>query len=409
MPSPRILATYHVTSDAASIEARAKGIAIEQSVECPLEAVGDARVLDEIVGRVELIAELAPGRFAVTIGLAAETAGTEAGQLMNMLFGNTSIQDDVVLADVAFPPGYAEAFGGPGMGLAGLRAKTGAKGRALTASALKPQGLPAEGLAMIAHDLALGGVDLIKDDHGIADQAYSPFGKRVVAISSTIELANEKTGRKTVYTPNLSGTFDDMRRQLDIVRKVGIDGVLIAPMICGVSNFHAIAREAKGLIVVTHPALAGATKFAPPLLLGKLMRLFGADATVFPNFGGRFSYSPETCKALTRAALDPWHGLKPIAPMPAGGMTLARVPELLQFYGEDVVLLIGGSLLSARGRLVEEDDRVRGEGDRPWQRVSTRARRIAKQRACGRPMGRASGPVSRLCSIRRTVRRRSRR
>ncbi len=34
--------TYRVASDAKAIEARAKGIAIEQSVECPLEAIGDA-------------------------------------------------------------------------------------------------------------------------------------------------------------------------------------------------------------------------------------------------------------------------------------------------------------------------------------------------------------------------------
>jgi ribulose-bisphosphate carboxylase large chain len=35
-------------------------------------------------------------------------------------------------------------------------------------------------------------------------------------------------------------------------------------------------------------------------------------------------------------------------------MTLERVPELLDFYGPDTLLLIGGSLLSARDRLTEE-------------------------------------------------------
>ena len=58
--------------------------------------------------------------------------------------------------------------------------------------------------------------------------------------------------------------------------------------------------------------------------------------------------------ALARAALDPWGGLAPAVPVPAGGMTLARVPELLDFYGTDVILLIGGNLLAARERLVEE-------------------------------------------------------
>jgi ribulose-bisphosphate carboxylase large chain len=35
------------------------------------------------------------------------------------------------------------------------------------------------------------------------------------------------------------------------------------------------------------------------------------------------------------------------SPAPAGGMTLQRVPEMLRFYGKDVMMLIGGALLSA--------------------------------------------------------------
>ena len=41
-------------------------------------------------------------------------------------------------------------------------------------------------------------------------------------------------------------------------------------------------------------------------------------------------------------------------PVPAGGMTLARTAEMLDFYGRDSMLLIGGNLLSAREHLVEE-------------------------------------------------------
>ena len=48
----RIEATYRVRSDARSIAARAQAIAIEQSVETPVEAIEDERVKAEIVGRV---------------------------------------------------------------------------------------------------------------------------------------------------------------------------------------------------------------------------------------------------------------------------------------------------------------------------------------------------------------------
>ena len=113
-------------SDAASIEARAQAIAVEQSVEMPLEAIDEPDVLRDIVGEVQSIEPLDDGVFAVRIGLAAATIGSDAGQLLNMLFGNTSLHDDVVLHDVAFPAELAAAFGGPRHGIAGLRQRVGA-------------------------------------------------------------------------------------------------------------------------------------------------------------------------------------------------------------------------------------------------------------------------------------------
>ena len=103
----------------------------------------------------------------------------------------------------------------------------------------------------------------------------------------------------------------------------------------------------------TIPALTGAARIHPALLFGKLFRLFGADAVIFPNHGGRFGYSPETCRAIAATALSTHDGLNPCVPVPAGGMSLGRVGEMLDFYGSDVMLLIGGALLEARDRLVE--------------------------------------------------------
>ena len=105
-------------------------------------------------------------------------------------------------------------------------------------------------------------------------------------------------------------------------------------------------------VLVRWPA-RGASRIAPALLFGKLFRLFGADATIFPNHGGRFSYSRETCIAIARAAREPWEGLASILPVPAGGMSVERVPEMVADYGRDTMLLIGGGLLSAGDALLE--------------------------------------------------------
>ena len=86
---------------------------------------------------------------------------------------------------------------------------------------------------------------------------------------------------------------------------------MIAPMIAGLSNFHRLVREHPAVAFVAHPTMAGAARIAPAFLLGKLFRMLGADAVMFPNYGGRFGYSPDTCRALARAALDGRDGLRP--------------------------------------------------------------------------------------------------
>jgi ribulose-bisphosphate carboxylase large chain len=352
-PSPdaqderRFAAVYRVRASAGTIEARAGAIALEQSVELPLAAVRDARVRDEVVGRVDGIVPAGDGAFDVTIALATETTGGEAGQLINMLFGNASLLDDVALVDVRFPAGFARGFGGPRHGIAGLRARCGALARPLTCSALKPQGLSPEDLAALAGSLARAGIDVIKDDHGLADQASAPFEARVRAVQRAVAAANRARGATTLYAPNLTGDYATMQRRAAFARDEGVGMLMLAPMVSGVASLAALARDA-GVPILAHPALAGVARIAPPALLGTLFRLFGADATIFPNFAGRFGYTRDTCRALADAARGPLHGLLPALPVPAGGMTLARVAEMRAFFGDDAMLLIGGDLLMAR-------------------------------------------------------------
>jgi ribulose-bisphosphate carboxylase large chain len=350
----RLVATYHVRSDARAIEARARAIAVEQSVEMPLSAVEDQHILDEIVGRVEDIGEVARGLFAVRIALSRATVGDDAGQLINMLFGNTSLQDDVVLHDAEFPADVVAGYGGPNIGLSGLRERADADGRALTCSALKPQGLSPTRLAELAGRFARGGVDYIKDDHGLADQAYSPFAARCAAVAKTLRAVAHETGKQTRYVPSLTGDLDALRAQIATARDAGIDTVMVQPMIIGFSNFVTLKRQYPDLAFFAHPTLAGAARIAPPLLFGRIFRMLGADALVFPNHGGRFGYTPDTCREIARTGLADWHGLKAAVPAPAGGMTTRRVGEMLDFYGADVMLLIGGALLEARERLTDE-------------------------------------------------------
>ncbi len=340
----RFFVTYHVRSDAASIAARARAIAVEQSVEMPLAAIDEPSVLSDIVGEVETIDDIGGGTFAVRIGLATATIGNDPGQFLNMLFGNTSLHDDVILRDAVIPDRFQECMT---CGTPELRRRLGVARRAFTGSALKPQGLSPERLADLAERFAHGGLDFIKDDHGLADQAYSPFAIRVPLIAAAVARATRATGHPTRYVPSLTGDLEQMRARARIARDNGLDCMMVAPMVAGFSNVRALTKAFPDVTFFAHPSMGGAARIAPELLIGRLFPALGCGAVIFPTYGGRFGYSPATCRELAVNA-------RPALAVPAGGITLDRVSELLDFYGPDTMLLIGGSLLLARDRIAEE-------------------------------------------------------
>jgi len=352
-----IKATYRVSAPRDQIDKIAHNLALEQSVEVAAEVVTDPFVAENIMGRVAAVHPSDDGCHEVIIRLAAATTGFDVAQTLNMLFGNSSLHAHIELVDVEFPPDFLARFSGPRHGIKGIRQRLRVPDRALTCAALKPQGLSSEALAELCYKLAVNGVDIVKDDHGLADQSYSPFAKRVVACQREIARVRRETGRECIYAPSLVGSPRALAAQAQIVRDEGVGAVLIAPALIGMPVFHELVAAHVDVPVIAHPAYAGAARVAPPLLLGKLFRWLGADAVIFPNFGGRFAYSREDCGSIANNNRADWAGYAPTLPIPAGGLTVDRVTELIGFYGPDVMLLIGGALLAPPDRLAE---RARG-------------------------------------------------
>ena len=348
----RFRAAYRVRAEGRDARARAQALALEQSIEMPLEAVTQDFVRERVVARVESVEPAATdGAFDVGLSFATATSGLEAGQLLNMLFGNCSLQPDVELVD--FEPGreILSALPGPRFGADGWRRALGldpAAPRPLTCTALKPQGQSPQQLAQLAGTFALAGIDVIKDDHGIADQDYARFAPRVAAVQRAVEqaCAQRSCGGRALYAPTLSGGPRRLREQLRVVRDEGVGAVLICPMLVGAPALVELVREEAGVPILAHPAFAGNVRIAPDLLLGRLFRMFGADATIFPNFGGRFSYDRATCRAIARRASEPLGSMPAILPVPAGGMGTERIDEMFGEFGNDAMLLIGGHLLA---------------------------------------------------------------
>lgn len=370
----RFRVTYQLVGTEDEALRNAEAISVEQTVEFPADLLPEGDIREQLVGQLEELKHVAArmagdgersrdragdsersgdrGAFEAVLSFAVETVGDDLPQLLNVIFGNTSLKRDVRVVRLDLPAVLLETRKGPRFGRDGLRALVGAeKGRPLLCSALKPMGLSPSDLAELANTLALGGIHIIKDDHGLADQPFCRFEERVDRCAKAVARANGKTGAKTIYTPNVTAPCDKIQQRARFAKEAGAGGLLVAPGLTGLDSMRLLAEDDElALPLVCHPALLGSQiiqstqGIAGFVLLGQLMRLAGADAVIFPHYGGRFPLTLEDCRDLVAGTEVPMSHLKPIFPIPAGGMNLSRVSELCAFYGPEVVFLVGGDL-----------------------------------------------------------------
>jgi ribulose-bisphosphate carboxylase large chain len=221
-------------------------------------------------------------------------------------------------------------------------------------------GLTAEDFADLAYQFALGGIDIIKDDHGLSDQPAAPFEARVRACVRAVAQANRRTGFRSVYAPNITAPHAAVTERARFARRAGAGALLFSPGLAGFDAMRAIADDPSvELPILSHPAFQGSYVLSPThgvshfALFGQLVRLAGGDASIYPNYGGRFSFSRGECRSIVAGCRAPMGRLRQILPCPGGGMTLQRIPELCRFYGSDVIFLVGGDLLAHGPSIVE--------------------------------------------------------
>lgn len=355
----RFFADYHLTGTEEAARTKASDICIEQTVEFPADLLPAGDIPDQIVGRVESFRSLSPDCFEAQISYAIEVVDDGLPQLLNVVFGNISIKPGIRLERFHLPESLLKTYRGPRFGRSGLRTLLNIKKRPLLCSALKPMGLSAAELARLGTDFVRGGVDLIKDDHGLADQSFCRFQERVGECARAINQAARVEGTTCLYCPNVTAPSDQIRQRIHFAKEAGAGGLLISPGLIGLDVMREIAEDDEvGLPIMCHPALLGSyvvgkthgiSHFA---LFGQILRLAGADACIFPNYGGRFAFSEEECRRLVEGTKEPMGHIKTSFPTPAGGMNLGRIEEMLRFYGNDMILLIGGDL-HRHGNLVD--------------------------------------------------------
>lgn len=355
----RFSVVYKLSGNEKEAYAKAQDLCLEQTVEFPGELVPEGIISDSIVGKIESFEKYDSSNYTAVVSYAVETSSNELTQLLNVVFGNSSIKPGIRVEKLKLSDTILKNFKGPRFGKDGIRDYLGIKERPLLFTALKPMGLSSQDLAQLAYKFALGGIDIIKDDHGLSNQSFSPFEERVELCVKAVNKANSETGRKSIYVPNITAPFGEMLERARKAKELGAGGLLISPGLAGFDAMREISEdESINLPIFSHPAFLGTyvmteMGISHGALFGQIMRLAGADATIYPNFGGRFSFSREECESIAVCSAEEMGTLKPIFPCPAGGMSLGSIPESLKVYGKDVIFLVGGGLFRHGPDLVE--------------------------------------------------------
>ncbi len=244
-------------------------------------------------------------------------------------------------------------------------------------------GRSSEDFASMAYDLAKGGIDIIKDDHGLSNQKWAPFEQRVALCCDAVQRANRETGRNCLYAPCLNAPSDQIVSRAYFSKDCGAGAVMLLPGITGFDAVRQLAADPHfNLPILVHPAMLGGwlqssrrgtcnsqegeesedeedhpRGLSHKFLFGSLPRLCGGDVVIFCNSGGRFQFTSDECQAVAEGCRRPMGRFEPIFPSPAGGMKLDRIKEMRKTFGDDTVFLIGGNLLE-QGPDLEEDARI---------------------------------------------------
>lgn len=342
---------YRLHGSAADARRRADLLCIDQTVEAADHVIPPGTIRDQLLGRVIQFDALTHESHRAVVSFPIELLDGTMSTLLHMIFGIAGLQRQIRVTDLSLPDTVVARMAMPRFGCQGLRDLLRVPRRPLICAVLKPLGYSPAQLAELAHEFALGEVDLIKDDQSLRDHPFCRFEERVARCAEAIAKASHQTGKPCLYAPHISGPWPRLQEQATLAQQAGAGALLISP---GLTGFDAVASLAAGsspsLPLVTHPDFLGSHYVAafsgltPAVLFGLLPRLAGADITIYPTYGLNYPISERDCREIAAACRRTLGPCPPILPTAAGRMSAARVREMIALYGSDFAFILGSEI-----------------------------------------------------------------
>ena len=342
---------YRLHGSAADARRRADLLCIDQTVEAADHVIPSGIIRDQLLGRVIQLEAITPESHRAVISFPVELLDGTMSALLHMIIGMAGLQGQIRVTDLSLSDAVASRWTRPRYGSRGLRDLLRVPRRPLICAVLKPLGYSPRQLAELAHEFALGEVDLIKDDQSLRDHTFCRFEERVARCAEAIAKASRQTGKRCLYAPHISGPWPSLVEQAAKATQAGAGALLLCP---GLTGFDAMASLAQlsslSLPLLAHPDFLGShyvtsdCGIAPAVLFGLLPRLAGADITIYPTYGLNYPISEKDCRQIAAACRRALGGCPPILPTAAGRMTASRIREMVTLYGSDLVFILGSDL-----------------------------------------------------------------
>ncbi|MEM3047476.1 MAG: RuBisCO large subunit C-terminal-like domain-containing protein, partial [Candidatus Bathyarchaeia archaeon] len=268
------------------------------------------------------------------------------------LFGLSALKT-VRLLDLDFPKAMVEAFPGPQFGIDWIRERVGTleNRRPHLGTIVKPKvGLSPKQTAQVAYEAAVGGVDFIKDDETLSDQAFCPLDERASAVMEALDKARSETQRQVFYAVNVTSSVADLLEMAETAKSHGANMLMVNALTAGFSAVQMLAEDPSiRLPLHVHRTMHAAMTRNPrhgihPLVLLKLVRLAGGDQTHTGTGAGKMEKAVAEVKHGAEFLRQPWFRLKNVFPVASGGVHPGIAAANLQVLGRDCVVNAGGGI-----------------------------------------------------------------
>jgi len=280
-----VVCSFYVEPNGISLEKAAINIAKESSIGTWTKVEMDSyvrKIKPHIfsIDRRNSVVKIAYPSELFELGSIPQLLSSVAGNIFGM-----KVIKNLRLEDIHFPYKMIKHFKGPLFGIEGIRKLLGVKKRPLLGTIVKPKvGLNTKKHAEKAFEAWVGGCDVVKDDENLTNQKFNPFKNRVVETLEKRDKAEELTGEKKVYMPNITAETEEMIERAEFIKEQGGRYMMIDIITVGFSALQTMRNLNKKLrlVIHAHRAMHAALTKNPKhgismLMLAKLARLAGVD------------------------------------------------------------------------------------------------------------------------------------